>query len=334
MAAPLTLGQATDLVDLSIQNLWLKSSDPEVQYKSYFNFRKTEDYYEKDSGLSGLGEASFIDENAVIVSDVPVQTYDKTYTQTMVGTILPITQKMWKFGIKKRDLTNIVNELRKADARKREKLCAERLTNGFETTTYTHTDNNGSHSITIAGGDSLGFIDDDHTREDGGTAMNNYVYDGTSYNLPLDYAGLKAAHRTASLFKDPRGNPDPAILDTVVVKYGSANYFKATEILKAIKNNKIPESNDNDGSGVPAFKILALHYLTTAAYWWMFDSSKMSDKQGFQFIESQPITLDPVNVVYKTKEIQISETSWFDLGFNDCARMWVGSKGAVADPVD
>ena len=94
MAAPLTLGQATDLVDLSIQNLWLKSSDPKVQYKSYFNFRTTEDYYEKDSGLSGLGEASFIDENAVIVSDVPVQTYDKTYTQTMVGTILPITQKM------------------------------------------------------------------------------------------------------------------------------------------------------------------------------------------------------------------------------------------------
>ena len=77
--------------------------------------------------------------------------------------------KIGKFGIKKRDLTNIVSELRKADARKREKLCAERLTNGFETTTYTHTDNNGSHSITIAGGDSLGFIDDDHAREDGGT---------------------------------------------------------------------------------------------------------------------------------------------------------------------
>ena len=91
---------------------------------------------------------------------------------------------------------------------------------------------------------------------------------------------------------------------------------------------------DNDGSGVPVFKILALHYLTTAAYWWAFDSSKMGDKNGFQFVESQPITLDPVNVVYKTKEIQVSETSWFDLGFNDSARMWVGSKGAIADPDD
>ena len=156
----------------------------------------------------------------------------------------------------------------------------------------------------------------------------------TTYNLSLDYAGLKAAHRTAALFKDPRGNPDPAILDTVVVKYGSANYFKAKEILKAIENNKIPESMDNDGSGIPTFKILALHYLTTAAYWWMFDSSKMGDKNGFQFVESQAPVLDPTNVVYKTKEIQVSETSWFDLGFNDSARMWVGSKSDDTDPTD
>ena len=85
------------------------------------------------------------------------------------------------FGIEKRSLQTVATELKKADARVRERLCAERLTNGFESLTYTHYNSNGtSRVISIAGGDGLGFIDDDHTREDGGTNMNNYVYDGRS----------------------------------------------------------------------------------------------------------------------------------------------------------
>ena len=72
MPAPFTLGQAADLVDKSIQKIMLKSSDPESSYSKYFNVRRAEDYYEKDSSLSGLGESEYTDENAVIMSDVPV----------------------------------------------------------------------------------------------------------------------------------------------------------------------------------------------------------------------------------------------------------------------
>lgn len=333
MASPYNIAQAADLVNLSIQKIFLKSSDPEVMYPKYFNVRTTTDLYEKDSSLSGLGEADFVSENAVITSDSPVQGYDKTYTQEMVGVVLSFTFKMWKFGIKKRDLTNITSELKKAIARKKEKLCAERLDNGFESTSYTHTGAAGSRSITTSGGDGLGAFDDDHTREDGGANMNNYVYDGTTYNLPFDYAGLKAAHRTASLFVDPRGNPRPANLDTLVVKRGSANHFKAMEILGAIKKGAIPESMDNDGAAVGAFKVLPLDYLTNSGYWYMFDSSRaLTDQEGFQFIESMPPTLDPVNTVYKTKEIQVSATTIFDLGHNDVARCWVASKGDSSSP--
>ena len=333
--APLNIAQAADLVDLSIQKIFSKTSEPEAMYTKYFNVRSTEDYYEKDSSLSGLGEADFVAENAAIVSDVPLQGYDKTYTQNMVGIIVPFTFKMWKFGIKKRDLNNVAKELKASIARKKEKLCAERLTNGFETTTYTHYGINGTTSISIAGGDSLGLIDDDHTREDAGTNMNNYVYDGTTYNLAFDYSGLKAAHRTSSLFVDPRGNPRGGNLDTLVCKKGSSVHFKANEILGAIKAGKIPESMDNDAAAVPAFKILPLEYLSTAAYWWMFDSSRaLSDSEGLQFIESQGTTIDPVNVVYKTKELQTSATAIFDLGHNDVARCWVGSKGDSNNPSD
>lgn len=335
MPAPLNIAQAADLVDLSIQKIFSKTSEPEVMYPKYFNVRTTEDYYEKDSGLSGLGEADFVVENAAIVSDIPIQTNDKTYTQNMVGIIVPFTFKMWKFGIKKRDLDNVAKELRASIARKKEKLCAERLTNGFETTSYSHLGINGSTTITISGGDSLGLIDDDHSREDSGTNMNNIVYDGTTYGLAFDYAGLKAAHRTSSLFVDPRGNPRAANLDTLVVKKGSAAHFKANEILGPIKAGKIPESMDNDGAAVPAFKILPLEYLTTAAFWWMFDASRaLTDSEGLQFVESQPTLIDPVNIVYKTKEIQTSATAIFDLGHNDVARCWVGSEGDRANPAD
>ena len=331
--APLNIAQAADLVDLSIQKIFSKTSEPEVQYPKYFNVRTTEDYYEKDSGLSGLGEADFVDENSVIISDIPIQTNDKTYTQNMVGIIVPFTFKMWKFGIKKRDLDNVAKELKAAISRKKEKLCAERLDNGFESTSYTHTGQGGSRSITTSGGDSLGAFDDDHTREDGGTNMNNYVYDGTTYNLGFDYAGLKAAHRTASLFVDPRGNPRSANLDTLVCKKGSSVHFKANEILGAIRKGLIPESMDHDGTAVGAFKIIPLDYLTNAAYWYMFDSSRaLTDSEGFQFIESQATTIDPVNVVYKTKELQTSATAMFDLGHNDVARCWVASKGDSSAP--
>jgi len=92
--APLNIAQAADLVDISIQKVFSKTSEPEAAFKKYFNFRTTEDYYEKDSSLSGLGEADFVDENSAIISDIPVQGYDKMYTQNMVGTIVPFTFKM------------------------------------------------------------------------------------------------------------------------------------------------------------------------------------------------------------------------------------------------
>lgn len=327
MSAPLNIAQAADLVDLSIQKVYPKASEPVPQYTKIFNVRKTEDYLEKDSSLSGLGEADFVDENGVIISDTPVQGYKKTYTQNMVGTIVPFTFKMWKFGIKKRDLDNVSKELKNSINRKKERLCAERIDN-FASTSYTHSGQGGTRVISITGGDGLAAGTSSHTREDGGANMNNGVYDGTTYNLPLDYSGVKAAMRTAGLMVDPRGNPFIPNLNTVVVKTNSANHFKAKEIKKAIESGKIPESNDNDGAGVPSFEIVNLDYIQNAGYWAMFDSNRaLSDDAGFQFVESQAPMLDPVNVVYKTKEIQTSVTTLFDLGHNDVTRSWVFSKG-------
>lgn len=48
--------------------------------------------------------------------------------------------------------------------------------NGAQTST-SYSDAEGV-SVTISGGDGLGLASASHTREDGGTAMNNRVYDG------------------------------------------------------------------------------------------------------------------------------------------------------------
>ena len=73
---PLSLSDAVDLVDVSIQKIWLKFSELEKvkYYNRYFNVvTGVTDYYEKDSSLTGLGEAARITENAVITGEAPVQ---------------------------------------------------------------------------------------------------------------------------------------------------------------------------------------------------------------------------------------------------------------------
>jgi len=50
--------------------------------------------------------------------------------------------------------------------------------------TYSHVGKNGaSKTITLTGGDGVEPWSTAHTREDGGTNMNNVVYDGTTYSL-------------------------------------------------------------------------------------------------------------------------------------------------------
>ncbi|MFA7662759.1 MAG: hypothetical protein WCX88_02475 [Patescibacteria group bacterium] len=327
-AVPFNVLSGANAIDKSVQKYFLKESTPELQLKKFMNFRTTTDYYDKDAGISGLSEASFTAENANIKKDVPIETYKKTYTQEQIDIEAPFSYISWKFAIKKRDVSNIVKSINNSLNRKKEKLAAERLVNGFDAT-YTHYDLlSGNKTITITGGDSLEAFTTAHTREDGGTNMNNVVYDGTTYSLPFDYAGYKAAIRTASLMVDPRGNPYPANLDTLVCKKGSSVSFKAKEILAAIKNGKIPESFDNDGAGVPPFKIIELDYLTSDAYWYMFDSSRaLTDSEGFQFIESEGNNVDPVHVNPYNRQLSWFGHSLCALGHNDVARCFVASAG-------
>jgi len=335
MGIPFTLADAADLVDVAIQDIYLKQTTLEKTpvYTQYFNtVSGVTDYYEKDSSLSGLGQAARITENAVITSEAPVQGFDKTYTQVEFGKLLPVTKKMWKFGIKKRDLTRVVNALIGACERKREVLCADRLDNAWSTT-YTVTDDSGNFTATISGGDAAAFISTAHTREDGGTNVSNQLTDGTTVNMDIDYDAIKAGHRTAALVRDPKGQLMNINLDKLVVRKNFAVSFRAKELLANIKAGgprSMPSTAQNDAAAAPSYDIIEVPWITTnTSYWFMFDSSMKNDEYGLQYKESQPIQMEGPNVVFKTSEIQYKATMMFDIGFND-SRGWVGSKNTNA----
>jgi len=83
MSSPFNLGQFVDATNLAIQKIVKKEAEPELMLKKYYNFRTTEDLYEKDSSISGLKEAEFTDENSTVTEDVPVQGFDQSLTRIL-----------------------------------------------------------------------------------------------------------------------------------------------------------------------------------------------------------------------------------------------------------
>ncbi len=331
MSTPLTIQDASDLIDLSIGKIWLKGSENESSlYKQYYNVETgVTDYNLKDSSLSGLGYAGRIVENASVVAASPVQGYDKTYTQVRFGVLINFTKNMWFFGIKKRKLESITSEARKACSDLRELRCAERLDNSYSTS-YTAEDIAGNYTVATVGGDAVALFSASHTREDGGTNNNNIITDGTTVNMDFEYDALKALARTAALVKNPKGKPMNISPDTIVVSKGYPVAQRAAEILGALNKGAMPGSADKDGVGVPTYKIIQLPWIASHTdYWFAFDSSMKNDMYGLQYKESQGITLEGPNVVFKTSEIQYKAEVMFDIGHNDY-RGWFGSKNTNA----
>ena len=77
---PFGLSGALDTVNVAIQRMWIKSSMPFSQYQDVCHVETgVNDYYTKDSSLTGPGYATRTLENAIIHSDAPYQGYDKTF---------------------------------------------------------------------------------------------------------------------------------------------------------------------------------------------------------------------------------------------------------------
>lgn len=163
-----------------------------------------------------------------------------------------------------------------------------------------------------------------------GTAWNNIVYDGTTYNMDFEYDSLKALRRTASLVLGGRGMQMDIEPDTLVCKYGSSVHSRYEELQAAISRNQIPGGNENDGPakvGLP--KLITSKYLDNDAYWFAFDSSKNNDEMGLQWIWAQRPTILAPEGIYTSGSTQYQGKMFYDRGANRM-RNWFGSTGANA----
>ena len=72
VTVPAALGQFADLVDESIQDIFLKRAELPTKMEQYFNVEDTNSYYDKDSSVTGAERAKYISENASVVYDAPL----------------------------------------------------------------------------------------------------------------------------------------------------------------------------------------------------------------------------------------------------------------------
>lgn len=325
-ATPFDLDAASDLTDLSIQEIWIKSpADLEEYHTDYYYVEPVPDYITKDSSLTSISTFSKIPENGNIPADSPYEGFKQTYIQSFFSGMLRVTRPMWRYGIQARRLEQIVMELKNDAIRFRETVLADVLNNATSTS-YTETAGKFAYPVTNTGGDGAAFESSSHTREDGGPNWSNVISDGTTSNMSYDYNGWKAALKTAQAILGGVGEILDIELDKIVCKKNSSVHFRAQEVLHSVDRRENPLTTNRLGSIDRSYSILANPYLTSDTAWGAVDSSKIGPKWGLQFKEGMSLTLDPQFIDYDNKEIKYSAGSDFAYGFND-VRNWAWSTG-------
>jgi len=323
---PFDLDAASDLTDLSIQEIWIKSpADLEEYHKDYYYVEPVSDYITKDSSLTSISTFSKIPENGNIPADSPYEGFRQTYTQSFFSGMLRITRPMWRYGIQTRRLEAIVMELKNDAIRFKETVLANVLNNATSTS-FTETTGKFAFPVTNTGGDGVAFQSSSHTREDGGTNWSNVITDGTTNNMSFDYGAWKAALKTGQAILGGVGEIIDLDLDRILCKKNSSVHFRAQEILKSIQKGENPLTASRLGALDRSFSIAPNPYLTSDTAWGAVDSGKISPKFGLQMKEGMPLVLDPQFIDYDNKEMKYSAGADFAYGFND-ARILPWSTG-------
>ncbi len=316
-AVPFDLDAASDLTDLSIQEIWIKSpADLEEYHTDYYYVEPVPDYITKDSSLTSISTFSKIPENGNIPADSPYEGFKQTYTQSFFSGMLRVTRPMWRYGIQARRLEQIVMELKNDAIRFRETVLADVLNNATSTS-YTETAGKFAYTVTNTGGDGVALESTAHTREDGGPNWSNQITDGTTVNMSFDYGSWKAALKTGQAILGGVGEILDIELDAILCKKNSSVHFRAQEILHSIDRREGPLTTNRVGSIDRSYTIKENPYLTSDTAWGAVDTSKIGPKFGLQLKEGMPLTLDPQFIDYDNKEIKYSAGLDMAYGFND-----------------
>ena len=326
MAVPFRLSDAVDVWDERIKKIAFREAarDPE-KYKDYICTDSTDLNDYRTSGFSGLGRAQQLAENASVVYDTPSQGFDISYVQREFALGFAVTKRLWKFD-KKNTIKRLPAKLMRSLVRKREVDCANYL-NNHTATTYTDAEGN---TITISGGDALALGSASHTREDGGTAQNNIIGDGTTVNMDFAEDAVEALERTAALALDGRGEPMSFNVDRIVMKRGVAISHAARRLLGSSGRVDTADNDINIFKG--QYKLVELDYITAAnaAYWFGMDMNYCTENEaGIWLYWSEMPTMEGPEIVFDTGAFKYKGTMMYDLRHNDWRGMFT-STGANA----
>ena len=326
MAVPFRLQDAADVWNESIQKIWFReAAKDEEKYKDYIVDDITELYSYSTSGFSGLGRAQQTAENASVNYDSPSQGFDLAYRQRQFTLGFQVTKMLWMYD-NKNVIKRLPAKLMKSLIRKREVDCANYL-NNHTATTYVDADSN---VLNISGGDALALASASHTREDGGTAQNNIIGDGTTVNMDFAEDGMEALARTEQLALDGRGEPINFNTDRIIVRKGSPISFAAKRLLKSSGRVDTADNDINVFQG--SHKLVELPYLTAAnqAYWFGVDLPYCRDNgSGIWLYWGEMPNMEGPELVFDTGAFKYKACMQYDLRHNDW-RGWFASTGANA----
>lgn len=311
------------------------------EYLDYMHKQTDSERIYSDVGVTGLGMGEIITDGGVAASDAPIQGFSKNYTQMHFTKKVRFTFQA-NFFLFAGNAKKIKGEVKKKitdgkDAIEHAKnyLAQSLLAQGFGTSfTWTPLNNVGKNTvISTIGADAVPYWSASHPLENGGPAWSNVIVDGATPSPEFSYSSLLAARRQQSLKKDGRGMPMMSMLDTLVVRKGSAAAQLAKSINGTLKKGILPQATNiyNNAPSTDTFKIVELspyqNLGITGLMWGMFDSSMMNEDFGFKYIEALATRTEPAVVdLIGNQDVVMNCNSLAVLGASDL-RSWMWSAG-------
>lgn len=256
-------------------------------------------YFEKDSAVSGFGKLTQTGENDPITYEDPVQMFDVTYIHLKYTKGFKISEELYED-----DLYNIMNKKPAALGR------ASRRTNEY----YGIGVFNDAFNTSVTGGDGKPLCSTLHPRADGGTAQSN----ADSAGLVLNETNLFTLMLQMENQLDDKGEKIMATTKTLITP--RALRKTAVEILKSVNQSDTGDNNTNFYKD-ENIKLVSPFYLTSTTAWFLLDND-LSELHWFWRVEpqfKQDNSFDTGAALYKVRER-------FSKGFSDW-RGVVGSKG-------